>query len=60
MNAGNSEYMPVPDSAGTASQMITETPPAIIPPTAPWIVIRFQNSDSIIAGPNAAPRPAQA
>ena len=34
--------------------------PVIIPASAPVSVIRFQNKESMMSGPNAAPKPAQA
>ena len=39
-------------------QKITTTAPMIIPAKAPFKVMRFQNSDRIISGPKAAPKPA--
>ena len=37
-----------------------EIPPLIIPASAPYRVVRFQNSENSMTGPKAAPNPAHA
>ena len=49
-----------PKGLSASFQRNTITPPVTIPATAPAWVVRFQNREKSMMGPNTAPKPAQA
>lgn len=59
MNAGSREYTEKipPKLLNHNDHTIDNAPPPTIPEIAPLRVVRFQNSEKIIKGPNAAPNP---
>ena len=49
-----------PKATPSLLQIITLTPPVIIPAIAPFLVVLFQKSENNTIGPNVAPNPAHA
>ena len=57
INPGTISYSP---RSSNCFQTNTVIPPTTMPATAPFLVVLLQNRDMSIAGPKAAPKPAQA